>query len=412
MMPEGYDEAAVAFSNEIAPQVKPRDSRGQFISENPKPEAMFSPRPIEGDPLTGDTRDGGDNLRLRARERELADGRFDEGQDGGDETRSRRAPAEEERSSGQRRRANDAQRRDAAADDGHPGAEVEPEDFWAIAAEGDDVPRSDQLTATEGDGRDAEGVSERDAEAERFEVSADGETFHITLDEALRGYVRQQTFHKRMGQLQQGQRELEGAVNTLRGNYAQWHQDRRNYEEDLANLIPAEPNWDQEFARDPQAAHATQKVFQTIYSKLNASRALRVQREQAQAAENDRQVADYAVKGFERFVMDNKIPDEPTLKKNLQSMRRTAAAAGFSEYEVATVYDPRMLTVLLKASRYDRMMAARPRAVVAGKGRTLLPGAATPLSGNGQRKGLDEALRRQASSGSLDDTAQVFRRLL
>ena len=35
---------------------------------------MFGERPIEGDPLTGDTRDGGDNERLRAHEREVADG--------------------------------------------------------------------------------------------------------------------------------------------------------------------------------------------------------------------------------------------------------------------------------------------------------------------------------------------------
>jgi hypothetical protein len=411
-MPEGYDEAALAFSNEIAPQVKPRDHRGQFIPENSPPEAMFALRPIEGDPLTGDTRDGGDNLRLRAREREIADGRVDEGQDGGDEPRSRRAPAEESGSRGQRRRANGEERGDAAADEGHPGAEVEPESIWDIAAEGQDLLRSDQHDPAESERGDADGLSERDSQAEKFEVTADGETFHITLDEALRGYVREATFHKRMGALQQGQRELEGAVGQLRANYAQWHQDRRNYEEDLANLVPAEPNWDQEFAANPHQAYATRKVFETIYGKLNQSRAMRAQREQAQAAEADRQVADYAVKGFERFVMDNKIPDEATLKKNLQSMRRTASAAGFSEYEVATVYDPRMLTVLLKASKYDRMMAAKPRAVIAGKGRTLTPGAATPFNGNGRRSGLDEALRRQAGSGSLDDTAQVFRRLL
>lgn len=183
------------------------------------------------------------------------------------------------------------------------------------------------------------------------------------------------------------------------------------YEEDVANMLPAEPNWDQEFAVDPQSAHYKQKVYQTIYGKLAASRQVRAEREQAEQLERDRQVQKYAVDGFTRFVMDNKIPDEPTLKKNLNSMRRTAANAGFSEYEVATVYDPRMLTVLLKASKYDRMMAARPRAVIPGKGRTLTPGAATPLGGNGQRRGLDEALRRQASSGSLDDTAQVFRRM-
>jgi hypothetical protein len=93
-------------------------------------------------------------------------------------------------------------------------------------------------------------------------------------------------------------------------------------------------------------------------------------------------------------------------------MRRTAMAAGFSEGEVATVYDPRMLTVLLKASKYDRMMATRPKAVIPGKGKTLTPGAATPLSGNGRRSGLDDSQRQLARSGKLSDAVDVFRRLL
>ena len=404
-MPEGYDEAAVAFSAEIAPQIPPRDQRGKFVAETSKPEPMFSPRPIEGDPLTGDTRDGGENPRLRALEREVADGRVQEGDDRQVDARSRRTPAEDGRSSGERRRANETERDDAAADRRHPGAEDEPEDIWSIAAESDDLPRSDERAP-------AERNTELDPEGEKFEITADGETFHVTIDEALKGYSREQTFHKRLAQLNQFSQELEGNRTYLQQNWAQWDKARRDYEEDVANMLPPEPNWDQEFATDAVMAHAKQKVYQTIYGKLASSQQARAQREAQAQQERDRQVQDYAVKGFSKFVMDNKIPDEPTLKKNLQSMRRTAAAAGFNEYEVATVYDPRMLTVLLKASRYDRMMAARPRAVIPGKGRTLLPGAATPLSGNGQRKGLDEALRRQASSGTLDATAEVFRRLL
>jgi hypothetical protein len=404
------EDATIAFSNEVAPRVPPVDRRGKPISESTKPEPMFTPRSIEGDPLTGDTRDGGDNTRLRALEREVADGRVREREDGEGSSRSRRAPSEVERESGQRRRSDAAQRHDAAADDGHPGTEIEPEDIWSIAAEGDDLPRSDERAPAEGDRRNADGDAEQDAET--FEVTADGETFHVTVEEALRGYSREATFHKRMGQLNQYSQELGANQAQLQQGWTNWHKARQDYEEDVAHMLPVEPNWDQEFARDPAGAHYQQKIFQTIYAKLAASRQARANREAVESQERDRQVQDYAVKGFSKFVMDNKIPDEPTLKKNLQSMRRTAAAAGFSEYEVATVYDPRMLTVLLKASKYDRMMAAQPRAVIAGKGRTLTPGAATPLNGNGQRRGLDEALRRQASSGSLDDTAQVFRRLL
>ena len=412
MPPEGYDEAVAAFSNEVAPQSTPVDRRGKPVNETSKPEPMFTPRPLEGDPLTGDTRDGGDNPRLRALERDIADGRVREREDGEGSSRSRRASAEDGRSSGERRRANEAERNDAAADDRHPGAEDEPEDFWAIAAETDDLPRSDELTQAQGDERVPEGESERDSQAERFEVTADGETFHVTIEEALRGYSREQTFHKRLAHLNQVSQELQQNQGYLQQSWGRWDKALRDYEEDVANMLPVEPNWDQLFAVDPAGAHAQQKIFQTIYSKLAASRQARAEREIQAQQERDRQVQDYAVKGFSKFVMDNKIPDEPTLKKHLQSMRRTAANAGFSEYEVATVYDPRMLTVLLKASRYDRMMAARPRAVIPGKGRTLTPGAATPLNGNGQRRGLDEALRRQASSGSLDATAEVFRRLL
>ena len=411
-MPEGMEDAVVAFSNEVAPRVAPVDRRGQPINETAKPEPMFTPRPIEGDPLTGDVRDGGDNPRLRALEKDIADGRVREREDGEGSSRSRRAPAEDGRSSGERRRANEAERDDAAADDRHSGADDEPEDFWAIAAETDDLPRSDERGETETRRDVAERDSERDSEAEKFEVTADGETFHVTVEEALRGYSREQTFHKRLAQLNQFSQELQQRQGYVQQTFAQLQKAKQDYEEDVVNMLPAEPNWDQLFAVDPAGAHAQQKIFQTIYSKLAASRQARAEREGQAQQERDRQVQDYAVKGFSKFVLDNKIPDEPTLKKHLQSMRRTAANAGFSEYEVATVYDPRMLTVLLKASRYDRMMAARPRAVIPGKGRTLTPGAATPLNGNGQRRGLDEALRRQASSGSLDATAEVFRRLL
>ena len=133
---------------------------------------------------------------------------------------------------------------------------------------------------------------------------------------------------------------------------------------------------------------------------------------QMSAQESDRRLEKYAVDGFSRFVFDSKIPDKAALEKEIASMRRTAFAAGFSEQEVATVYDPRMLSILRKASKYDRMMAAaKPRAEVPGKGRTLTPGAATPL-GNAPRRGLDEAQRRLASSGRLDDAADVFRRIL
>ena len=189
-------------------------------------------------------------------------------------------------------------------------------------------------------------------------------------------------------------------------------QAKEAYENDVRTMMPPEPDWDREFAINPQEAHRQQKIYQGLYAKLTQSQNERAQMQAIHDQEADRRLKEYAVNGFSRFVFDSKIPDKPTLEKEIASMRRTALAAGFSEQEVATVYDPRMLFILRKASKYDRMMAAaKPQAVVPGKGRTLTPGAATPL-GNAPRKSLDEANRRLASSGRLEDATEVFRRML
>jgi hypothetical protein len=361
-MAEGVDEVAGFFGREIAPSAPPVDQRGKMVETPSRPEAMFQERRIEGDD-SGDTSDGGDDDGYRRREREIADG---------DESGTRgKAPKDVK----------------PVIDDG------EASDDDQVVAQSDDEPEAD--------------------EGEKYEVTVDGKQYEITLAEALRGYVRQATFHQRATQLNQANAEIETNAAQLRQGWAEWSKARSDYEEDLAHLIPQEPNWDQEFAVNPQAAHATQKIFETLYGKLAQSRQMRANRESAEAQETDRRIQKYAVEGFTKFVTAHSkwMPDESMLKKEVQSMRRTAADAGFSEYETATVYDPRMLTVLWWASRFRRMTATQPKAVIPGKGKTLTPGAATPL-GNVRRKGFDDAQRKLAQSGRLDDAAEVIRRML
>ena len=386
-MSEGVDGVEGVLATEIAPASRPRDSAGKFINETRAPEHILQFRDVEGDPLTGDTSDGGDDPAYARFEREQADGY---------EARTRRSSAESERESGERRGRNRApQRDDADADDGYDLFESEPEN---ISAE------------SESDAVESQGAEDEDGSS-RYEITIDGKRAEVSLNEALAGYIRQETFHQRMGQLQEATRTVESEYNRLQQGWALWNKARLDYEEDVGNMLPKEPNWDDEFARDPYAAHAKQKVFQVIYGNLQKSQAQRAWREQQAQEELDRRTEKYAVDGFTQFVMDHikVMPDEPTLKRNIQSMRRTAAAAGFNDLEVATVYDPRMLDILWKASKYDRMTAAAPRAVVTGKGRTLAPGAATPLKGNARRSGYDDAQRQLAKSGKISDAAEVFR---
>jgi hypothetical protein len=332
---------------------------------------MFEPRPVEGDEKTGDTRDAGPDPALVERERRIADGRSEQGDE-------------------------DADGR-AAAD----GARARP-----AAGDGDG-----EKPDGEGENADGEGEGENAEQGPTYEVNVDGETVEVSLPEALKGYIRESTFHKRMSQVDQARQAIEqeaGNVGQARDVYGQ---KLRYLDTLIAQMTPEEPNWDAEFQADPAAAHRKQKTYAEIYQKRHW-----IDSELARAAnegkeEYDKRSKNYAIEQFTDFVREAKIPDEKALAETLTTMRAYGRKEGFSEAELAQTYDKRMLRVLRKAALYDQGLADKPKPVIPGKGRTLTPGVATP-PGNATRRHIDEAQSKLAKSGRIDDAAQVMARLI
>ena len=365
-MADGVDEVENVLITDIAPASRPRDQRGKYIRETTNPEPLFKSREIEG-PRAMEVRSG--------------------------DEQSDQASSETEGEGGEHRVPDGPRRDNADADDGYDLVEGEPEN---IAAK------------SESDSADDED------EGQKYEVTVDGQSHEVTLAELQRGYIREATFHQRLAQLNEREGQLEGYDRQLRQNWAIWDKAIRDYEEDFIGLLPKEPNWDEEFARDSHEAYRQQKIFQILYGKLAQVRQDRAQREAYEQQERDRLTQKYAIDGFNKFVMKNikLLRDKPSMERHLNSMRRTALSLGFNDYEVSTIFDPRMLDTLLMADRYVQMTRDRPNPVVAGKGRTLTPGAATPGIGNGRRKGFDDAQRQLARTGRIDDATEVFRRFL
>lgn len=422
-MAEGLDGAAQAFHTEINPQARPRDDGGRFAS-SARPETMFEERPVEGDPLTGDTRDGGEDARLATRERRIADGWLDERADGETQSRPRNAPAQTEREGGERRVGSDgAQRHDASADERHARTEAQPERIGEQEPADQDAQGQDGKPKAVGDEGDPEGTSEPDADGAKWEVSldgkpvekievlVDGEPVNVTLDEVVRGYIDGETYSKRVAQVGE-------AVQVIQSQYAQATQLRdnliqqlQNHEEEYQALLPKEPNWDEFHSRDPQQAWQTRKNYEAAVNTLYGIRQRRMQMEQQRAEENARRTAEYANNGWEQFKRNARITDQATLNNEVTAMRRAGQEYGFGEQELATVYDPRMLAVLHDASKYRRMTANKPRPVMPDKGRTLAPGAARPM-GSAARRGIDDLQSKLAKTGKLDDAAALFQRLI
>jgi hypothetical protein len=354
---------------------------------------MFEPRPLEGDEKTGDTRDAGDDPRLQERERRIADGRAEQGDEDGPRARN------------------------AAGDVQHGGEGDE-------QAGGDDKPEQhDQDGEGADEGADAKGPSGEDAEGEKWaltlngqpveklEVTVDGQETPVSLDECVKGYIRQETFHRRMNEVAAARQAVEqeaAGIGQARDVYGQ----KLKYLDTLiAQMTPPEPDWDKEFAADPRAAHEKQKAFGEIYQKRHWIDSELQRAAHETQAEYDKRSKDYAIREFTEFVAESKIPDEKALTETLNLMRAYGRKEGFSEAELAQTYDRRMLRVLRKAALYDQGQTSRPKAVIPGKGKTLTPGVATPV-GNATRRHIDEAQSKLAKSGRLDDAAQVMARLI
>ena len=313
------------------------------------------------------------------------------------------------------------------------GDDEDPEEL--IYGDKDEAPKKSARDADKGDGDDQADGDEPDADdeadespdddesqgdeeeaailARKVSVNVDGEPAEVTIKEALEGYVRTETFHRRMNQLDEAKKIVRRAATDAVQNYEYSMTIAKQMEEHMKQLIPPEPNWDEEFQKDPHRA----RELQRYYEKANSFKAA-LNHQMGEAAKkmgehNNTQLAAFAEEEAGKFEQANRKhwTDPKRKAKDLKSMRQTGLTSGFSEEELSQVYDSRMLMVLLKASKYDRMMAARPKPVVRQQAKPIPPGAGSAKSRTAQ-KGVSSAMKRLNRTGSLEDAAVVMDQII
>ena len=235
-------------------------------------------------------------------------------------------------------------------------------------------------------------------------VNVDGQPAEVSLQEALNGYVRAETFHRRLNQLGQVAQQIEAERADLARGREYYANMLPALHQQLLSLQPEEPDWDALYAENPQEAARLERQWRTYREKLGqlANEHQRVQQEQEQ--EQQRKLAIY--EDAQRRQLASWVPEWADGKKwerDRKSMIRTALGAGYSEQELGELRDARATIVLLKAARYDAMMAAKPKPV--RQQGALRPGA---ISSRAAPNGLARAERRLQRSGSVRDAARAF----
>ena len=289
-----------------------------------------------------------------------------------------------------------------------PGEENEDEDS---DAEGDD---NDGGEDDEQPGEDAPEVDPELLKQE-FLVNVEGEPATVTLKEALDGYIRTETFHRRLNYVNEAKKVLEEQQTEVAQTRTRYAENLNALVKQLKHLEPKEPTqaeWDADYAADPAGARQREKAWNNYKLQRQA-----VEEEQRRV-DSETQEAD--VKRLKEWVTAQRfkmLQDNPAWKEektrnvDFARMRKTAKESGFSDEEVDQLYDSRMVKILHKAAKYDRMMASKPRHVDKGA-LTAKPGVGPSSAKKTAHKGAQGSLRRLARTGSINDAAKFFEKIV
>jgi len=248
-----------------------------------------------------------------------------------------------------------------------------------------------------------------------YKVKVGKEEMEVPLDELLKGYSRTSDYTRKTQEVAEARKAVEAErqkieeAAKLRDTYAQRLQvieqmlSQGEKGEDLAALKESDP-----------IGYAVKIAEQTEREKqLAAVRAEQQRIAQQQQAEQSQRLQAHLQ--AEALKLQEAIPEmaDPAKGQAIKTdIRNYAKKIGFSDEELAQVYDSRAVTALYKAMQFDKLTQGKADAVkkVAQAPRMMRPGTFTPEAReSSEAKKLRERLRQ---SGKKGDAARIFERLL
>jgi hypothetical protein len=299
----------------------------------------------------------------------------------------------------------------AELDETQPAEESE-EDSEAAASEEDDSgveDAPDEETSEEQSEEEEE--QEEGEQPQTFTVKVDGKEVSVTLDELQKGYSRTQDYTRKTQQIAEVRKQVEQETHAVRAEREQYAQLLGALQ---AQLQSSEPQVDLErlYHEDPIEWVRQKEVMRERQEKLGA-----IQSEQqrlSQVSQYEQQRAMEAQLASQQEALLAALPDwkDPKKAKAEKALViESAKAAGFTDEDLKSVYDHRLVLLLRKAALFDQMVSKRQgiKPVVNNGPRTAKPGAAGRVSTTTESV---RAKQRLAKSGRIDDAASAIELLL
>jgi hypothetical protein len=291
-------------------------------------------------------------------------------------------------------------------------AEESEEDTEAAASEEDEsgVEDAPDDESTEEQSEESE-ESEEQEQPQTFTVKVDGKEVTVTLDELQKGYSRTQDYTRKTQQIAEVRKQVEQETQAVRAERQQYAQLLGALQ---AQLQASEPQVDLDrlYNEDPIEWVRQKEVLRERQEKAYAIQA--EQQRLAQLSQQEQQRAMEAHLEGEKDALLAALPewrDPKKAKAEKALVLESAKSVGFSDEDLKSVYDHRLVLLLRKAAMYDQMVSKRQgiKPVVNNGPRPAKPGAAGRVSTTTE---ATRAKQRLAKTGRVDDAASAIELLL
>jgi hypothetical protein len=299
----------------------------------------------------------------------------------------------------------------AQVDETQP-AEVSDEDTEVAASEDDDsgVEDAPDDESTEEQSEESE-ESEEQEQPQTFTVKVDGKEVDVTLDELQKGYSRTQDYTRKTQQIAEVRKQVEQETQAVRAERQQYAQLLGALQ---AQLQVSEPQVDLErlYNEDPIEWVRQKEVLRERQEKAYAIQAEQQRLSYVGQQEQQRAMQEHLESQKDALLAalpEWKDPKKAKAEKAL--VLESAKSVGFSDEDLKSVYDHRLVLLLRKAAMYDQMVSKRQgiKPVVNNGPRPAKPGAAGRVSTTTEST---RAKQRLAKTGRVDDAASAIELLL
>lgn len=269
---------------------------------------------------------------------------------------------------------------------------------------------------TDESAEETEAEEEVSQEPQKFKVKVDNEEIEVTLEELQQGYSRTKDYTKKTQALAETRKAVEAEkarieeAKQLRDTYAQ----RLQVIEQMLNQNPDNENLAELKESDP-IGYAIKVAERAEREKqLQAVQAEKQRIAQQQQAEQQEYLKNHLASEAQK--LKEWIPefrDEVKADIARKEIKAYAKSIGFSDQELANVYDARAVQTLYKAMQYEKLMKGKTVATkkVTEAPKTLKAGAAVP-QGTSEQEAIKKQFQKLRQSGKKQDAAKLFEKFI